>query len=123
MTILANGRLARVTRWYGAVCVCCEPLLTQRSGITGTKCVRDTMGTRGQGGTASRSWPAARRPLVKVFGRTLAVFCTVLRCVVHMIGTVLFSTKVYTVHVGHCPPVSCMHVIIAIGHFDKSEQY
>ena len=36
MAILANGSLARVTTWYCAVCLCFAPLLTQRSGITGT---------------------------------------------------------------------------------------
>ena len=36
-------------------------------------------------------------------------------------GDSVVGTKVCTVHVGHCPPVSCMHVIITIGHFSKSE--
>ena len=44
MTILANGRLARVTTWYRAVCLCFKPLLIQDSGITETTCVHDTMG-------------------------------------------------------------------------------
>ena len=39
---LTNGRLARETLWYSAVCVCCELLLTRHSGITGTTCIRDT---------------------------------------------------------------------------------
>ena len=39
----------------------------------------------------------------------LAMFCTVVRCIVCAIGTVLFGTKVCTVHVDHFPSVSCMH--------------
>ena len=103
MTILANGRLARVTTWYSAVCLCFRPLLTQRSEITGTTCVRDTMGLQlGQSGTSYRSWLVARQPLQVKFLLVvlLAASCNVVPCVVRTIGTVLFATKVCTVRVG-----------------------
>ena len=64
--------------------------------------------TMGQRETSSRSWLAARQPLqVKFLAELLAVSCTVVLCVVRAIGTVLFATKVCTVHVGHCLPISC----------------
>ena len=44
MTIFANCCQARLTTLYSAVCLCCKPLLTQRSRITWMKCVRNTMG-------------------------------------------------------------------------------
>ena len=56
-----------------------------------------------------RSLQLASLLQVKVLPVRLAVFCTVIRCEVHMMMTVLFGTKVCTVHFGNCSPVSCMH--------------
>ena len=107
MMTLSNGRLARVTVWYSAVCLCFKPLLTQHSRITGTTCVRDTLGLQlGQRGTSYRSWLVARQPLQVKFllVALLAASCIVVPSIVRAIGTVLFATKVCTVHVGHFLP-------------------
>ena len=106
MTILANGCLARVTTWYSAMCLCLEPLL---GGITRAMCVRDKMwlwvNQEHLPGRGSKLASHCRSSLAEL----LAVSFTVVLCIVRAIGTVLFVTKVCTVHVGHCPPVSCMH--------------
>ena len=108
MTILANGRLARVTTWYNAVCFWFEPLLSQRGGITRTKCVRDTMGQE----INTEHLPGRGPQLTSLF-RVKGSFGSVLHChllcIMQVMGTVLFTTKVCTVDIGHCPPVSCMH--------------
>ena len=108
MMIHANGHLALVTTWYSTVCLCFEPLLTQRSRNTRATCVRGKMrlwvNTEHLSGRGSQLASHCRSScLVEV----LAVSCTVVLCVVRAIGTVLFATKVCTVHVGHCSPASC----------------
>ena len=98
----------------------CEPLLTQRSGITETKCVRDTWGQEANAEQLPGRGPQlASQVFWPRFGSVL--HCCPLRSARD--GDSVVGTKVYTVHVGHCPPVSCMHVIIAIDRFGKSEQY
>ena len=59
----------------------------------------------------SKLWLTAHQPFAGqvILAALLAVPCTVVRCVVRTVGTVLFVIKVCTVHVGHCPPVSCMY--------------
>ena len=108
MTIHANGQLALVTTWYSTVCLCFEPLLTQRSGNTGATCVhgkmRQWVNTEPLSGRGSQLASHCRSSFLV---ELLAVSYTVVLCVVRAIGTVLFATKVCTVHVGHCSPVSC----------------
>ena len=81
------------------MCLCFGQLLTKRSEITRTMCIRDAMGV----------WVNAEHFQTVILAALLAVPCTVVRCVVRTVGTVLFVIKVCTVHVGHCPPVSCMY--------------
>ena len=70
-----------------------------------TQC-RDYRSTRNIFQVVAHSLPAFVGQVI--LAALLAVSCTVVRCIVH-VGTVLFASKVCTVHAGHCPPVSCWY--------------
>ena len=78
MTDLANGRLARVTTWYSAVCLCFEPLLIQRSAGRRVYVTQwDYRSTRNIFQVVARSLCRS-----SFLAALLAVSCTAVRCVV-----------------------------------------
>ena len=55
----------------------------------------------GTSGLSSTSCPATHQP----FFMARIEFCTVVCCVLNVIGTMFFATKVCNVYVSHCPPI------------------